>query len=48
MWLKAMTDKDIYITNILRQYVDLANIDYLKLDKEQRLKKLPKIHQEDY
>jgi len=38
MWLKAMTDKDIYITNILRQYVDLANIDYIKLDKEQRLK----------
>lgn len=38
IWLKEITRKNIFINGITSQYVDIINIDYLKMSKEKRLK----------
>jgi hypothetical protein len=42
-WLKLMNDDSINIQDIAGQYVDVCNIKYLNMSKEQRLKNLSKI-----
>jgi len=42
MWLKEITRSDIFINDITSQYVDIVNIDYLKMNKEKRLKNFSK------
>lgn len=38
IWLKEITRDDIFINDITSQYIDIINIDYLKMSKEKRLK----------
>ena len=42
-WLKLMNDNYIYIEQIALQYVDILNIDYLKMNRDKRLKNLSRI-----
>ena len=39
-WRNLMNSNYIFIEDITHQYIDLLNIEFLKLDKESRLKKL--------
>ena len=39
-WLSTMNEDYIYIHNICGQYLDVLNINYMKMNKETRLKKL--------
>ena len=42
MWLKEITRSDVFISGITSQYIDIINIDYLKMNKEKRLKNFSK------
>ncbi len=43
LWLKEITDRDVNLTGIAMQYIDIINIDYIYMDKEKRLKNFYKV-----
>ena len=42
MWLKELTDRNINVSHMCMQYIDIINIDYIKMNKEKRLKNFSK------
>ena len=56
IWIKEVTQADNFFYSIMTRYMDLMNVEYIDLDKEQRLKNFSKFtrritkynHQDDY
>ncbi len=43
MWLKYMNEENFFISDIYHQFLDILNLQYIKMTKEKRLKNLTKI-----